>query len=104
MNETLMRVLAGAVGLVLGAIYFRGLWWTVRKAVSSSRPAAWFLGSMLLRMSMVLAGFHLVGRGHWDRLLVCLVGFIIARWIVMRLTRTPAGHPDSAGKEIRHAA
>ena len=37
-------------GLVLGAIFFGGLWWTVRKGLSSQQPALWFLGSMLLRM------------------------------------------------------
>ena len=43
-------------------------------------------------MSIVLAGFYFVGRGHWERLLVCLLGFVIARFIVMRLTRTPVEH------------
>jgi hypothetical protein len=41
---------------------------------------------MLLRMAIVLAGFYFVGRGNWQRLVVCLLGFIIARFIVMRLT------------------
>ncbi len=103
MNETLMLVLAGVTGLVLGAVFFGGLWWTVRKGVSSPRPAVWFLGSTLLRMSIVLAGFYFVGRGHWDRMLVCLVGFVIARFIVMRFTRTPIEHVSSRAKEAIHA-
>ena len=49
---------AGAVGLVLGAVFFGGLWWTVRKGVASPRPALWFVGSMLLRTGVVLAGFY----------------------------------------------
>ena len=73
MNETLTLVLAWMAGGVLGAIFFGGLWWTVRKGVSSPRPALWFLGSMLLRMSIALAGFYFVGRGHWERLLLCLL-------------------------------
>ena len=103
MNETLMLVVASVTGLVLGAIFFGGLWWTVCKGVSSPRPAVWFLGSTLLRMSIVLAGFYFVGRGHWDRMLVCLLGFIIARFIVMRFTRTLVEHPNSAAKEASHA-
>ena len=103
MNETLMLVVASVTGLVLGAIFFGGLWWTVRKGVSSPRPALWFLGSTLLRMSIVLAGFYFVGRGHWDRMLVCLLGFVIARFLVMRLTRTPVENPNSAAKEAGHA-
>ena len=103
MNETLMCVVAGVMGLVLGAIFFGGLWWTVRKGVSSPRPAVWFLGSTLLRMTIVLVGFYFIGRGHWDRMLVCLVGFVIARFIVMRFTRTPVERPNSAAKEASHA-
>ncbi len=103
MNETLMLIVAGVTGLVLGAIFFGGLWWTVHQGVSSPRPAVWFLGSTLLRMSLVLAGFHFVGRGHWDRLLVCLLGFVIARLLVMRFTRTPVEHSNSRAKEASHA-
>ena len=42
MNEPLTLVLALAAGGVLGAIFFGGLWWTVRKGVSSPQPALWF--------------------------------------------------------------
>ena len=79
MNEILTLVLALAAGVLLGAIFFGGLWWTVRKGVSSERPALWFFGSLLLRMSITLAGFYFVARGHWERLLLCLLGFVMAR-------------------------
>ena len=91
------------VGLVLGAIFFGGLCWTVQKGVTSKHPALWFLGSTVVRMSIVLAGFYFVGRGDWQRLVACLVGFIIARLIVLRLTRTPIEHPNSTPKEASHA-
>ena len=39
MNETLTWILAAAAGLVLGAIFFGGLWWTVRIGLSSLHPA-----------------------------------------------------------------
>lgn len=103
MNETLILVLAGGVGLLLGAIFFGGLWWTVRKGVSSPRPALWFLGSTLLRTSIVLGGFYFVGRGHWERLVACLLGFVVARFLVMRLTRPPVENHTSRVKETSHA-
>ena len=103
MNNFLILALALVAGLLLGTIFFGGLWWTVRKGVSSEHPALWFLGSMLLRMSLVLTGFYFVGRGDWQRLIVCLLGFIIARFIVMRLTRTPIEHHNSPAKEASNA-
>jgi F1F0 ATPase subunit 2 len=101
MNEFLIFALALVAGLLLGAIFFVGLWWTVRNGVSAKQPALWFLGSSLVRMSLVLAGFYFVGRGDWRRLVVCLLGFIIARFIVMRLTRTL--DENSKTKEASHA-
>jgi len=103
MNETLTLVLAWLVGGLLGAIFFGGLWWTVRRGVSSPRPALWFFGSLLLRMSIVLAGFYSIGRGNWERLVACLLGFIIARFIVMRLTRNPIEGQNSTTREASNA-
>ena len=51
-NETLMLVLACAAGGGLGAVFFGGLWWTVRKGVSSKQPALWFFASLLVRMAL----------------------------------------------------
>ncbi|MEJ2652622.1 MAG: ATP synthase subunit I [Gammaproteobacteria bacterium] len=103
MNEWVTLALALAAGLVLGAIFFGGLWWTVRKGVSSKRPALLFLGSMLLRTGVVVAGFYVVSDGHWQRLLACLLGFIIARFIVTRLAGPPLEHYDAPAKESGHA-
>ena len=102
MINFLFLALALVAGLLLGMIFFGGLWWTVHKGIFSNRPAFWFIGSRLLRMSFVLVGFYFVGRGDWQRLVACLVGFIIARLIIMRLTRTHIEHPIKA-KEVGHA-
>jgi F1F0 ATPase subunit 2 len=102
MTETLSLMLALLTGMVLGAIFFGGLWWTVRKCVSAKQPALWFFGSGLLRMTTVLAGFYFAAHGHWERLLVCLLGFVIARVIVTRLTRT-VEKPIYWTREASHA-
>jgi F1F0 ATPase subunit 2 len=104
MNETLTLVLASVAGVLLGALFFGGLWWTVQKGLSSKRSALWFLGSLLLRMSIALAGFYFVSGGHWERLLVCLLGFVLARLIVTRLTGPPVEHHNSPAKEAGHAS
>jgi F1F0 ATPase subunit 2 len=80
--------LAWMAGLVLGAVFYGGLWWTVQKGLSSPQPAVWFLGSFLVRTGMVLAGFYVVSGGRGDRLLACFLGFLLARVVVTRLTRS----------------
>jgi F1F0 ATPase subunit 2 len=72
-------------------MFFGGLWWTLRRAVVSQRPARWILGSLLVRVSLVLAGIYLVSGHDWERMLSCLLGFAMSRLIVTWLTRPPGG-------------
>ncbi|HEU0234566.1 MAG TPA: ATP synthase subunit I [Gallionella sp.] len=103
MSEIMLSALALLAGILLGAIFFGGLWWTVLKGVSARQPALWFSVSLLLRTSIALAGFYLVSGADWKRLLACLVGFIIARLVVTRLTAVPAAKVAGV-KEAGHAS
>jgi len=103
MNETLTLVLAWVSGTGLGAIFYGGLWWTVRKGVSSQRPALWFFGSPLLRMGIAVAGFYFVSGSHWERLLLCLLGFVMARLVVAWLTRPAGENQTRPAQEASHA-
>ena len=103
MNETITIVLAWLAGVGLGAIFFGGLWWTVRKGASSPRPAFWFLVSALLRTGIALTGFYLVAGPDWQRLLACLLGFVMARLVVTRLTRPATEKSFCRPQEASHA-
>ena len=54
-------------------------------------------------MSIALAGFYLCRGGHWERLLLCLLGFVIARLVVTWLTRLPAKADTQPTQEASHA-
>jgi F1F0 ATPase subunit 2 len=84
-SEAMMSILSVFAGAALGAIFFVGLWWTVRRALTSQLPALLVLGSMLGRTGLVVVGFYFVGDGQWQRLLFCLAGFIFARVILVRM-------------------
>jgi F1F0 ATPase subunit 2 len=100
MSDIPFLALAFIAGASLGAFFFGGLWWTVHKGVASESPALWFVGSLLLRTAVVLAGFYFVAQAHWPRLAACLLGFVIARVIVVRrLKRLPAEVPTQLEKE-----
>lgn len=91
MSEVMQPVLALLAGMLLGAMFFGGLWWTVQKGVTSPRPALWFLGSLLLRSAITLSGFYFVAGDDWKRLLACMLGFILARFIAARMATPPMG-------------
>jgi F1F0 ATPase subunit 2 len=103
MSNAEVLVLAGIAGVFLGAVFFGGLWWTVKQGVASQRAGVWFLGSLLIRAGISVAGFYFVSGGEWDRLLACLFGFTIARFIATWLSgrRIASGH--STAKESGHA-
>ena len=77
--------------MILGGIFFGGLWWTVKRGLQSKNPAKWFFLSLVVRIGITLAGFYFVGRGHAERMVACLVGFILARFIVDRMTISKGG-------------
>jgi F1F0 ATPase subunit 2 len=104
MTDTLTLAWAVGTGVVLGAFFFGGLWWTVRKGSVCRRPALLFLSSFLLRTSIALAGLYFVAGGHGGRLLACLLGFVIARLIVTKLTGPPVVPRTSPVKESGHAS
>ncbi len=58
---------------------------------------------MLLRMSITLAGFYFVGREDWQRWLLCLLGFVLARLVVKWLTRLPVEHHKARVLETSYA-
>lgn len=98
MNELRLFV-SLLIGIALGAVFFGGLWWTVQRAMASERVGLWFSGSLLVRTAIVLAGFYLACGDDWQRWLVAVLGFSVARVVVSRITR-----PNSETAEGHHAA
>jgi F1F0 ATPase subunit 2 len=88
MNDVTAFSIVLIAGFLLGAFFFGGLWWTVRKGLNSQNPVWWFFGSTLLRTGFAMAGFYFTSRGDWRKFVVCLIGFVVARVLVTRLTRT----------------
>lgn len=79
---SLALALGGGIGL--GIFYFGGLWMTVQRLPTARRPVFMSLGSFFGRLAVVLGGFYFVMGGHWERLLVCLLGFLCARFVLVR--------------------
>jgi len=82
MNEVLKIVVAVFAGAFRGLIFFGGLWWTVRRVVTSTNPALFLLSSLLLRLVLVVGGFYGVSHGEWRKLAASLAGFLLARLFV----------------------
>jgi F1F0 ATPase subunit 2 len=95
MNDVISLSVVLMAGILIGGFFFGGLWWTIQNGLTSKNPALWFFGSTLLRLSAALAGFYFIAGTDWRKLLICMLGFLIARLLVTRLTRTPRGGIDA---------
>ena len=82
-----MIILALIGGLILGILFFGGLWITIRKTLGTNYAALWMIGSSLIRTGIVLTGFYFIAEGNLIRLLASVAGFIAARYLVLRVTK-----------------
>jgi F1F0 ATPase subunit 2 len=71
-------------GGLLGAFFFTGLRWSIRRGLSSRRPVIWFSLSPLVRTLVVLVGFYFVSAGNGVAMVACLVGFVLCRVLLTR--------------------
>ena len=104
MSDFLLLFVAMLAGFLLGALFFGGLWWTVHKGIQSENPAFWFLGSLLLRTGLVLAGFYFGSQGHWSKFVAYLLGFIVARVFVVKWLATKPPEPLTSTARETHVA
>jgi F1F0 ATPase subunit 2 len=83
----MMIVIALISGLILGIIFFGGLWLTVKKTLGTKYVVLWFLASTFTRTAIVLTGFYFVAKGNLTQLLISVLGFVAARFLVLWTTK-----------------
>ncbi len=95
-----MLIMAFLGGTLLGLPFLDG--WTLTKSLRSSSAGAWFFGNSIFRTVVVLVGIFLITYGQWPRLVACLLGFILARILVVQWQRPHASNLSLA-KEVDNA-
>lgn len=89
MIESIFSMLIALIaGIILGVFYFGSLWITVRQLPTTAYPARLFIGSFIGRIVVTMFGFYLIMDGQWQRILIGLGGFILARIILINFGKT----------------
>lgn len=99
MNDLVMYLLVLFGGSCLGFLFFGGLWFTSKKMLTSKKVVLWYLGSLFLRVGITLLGFYYIGQNSLEYMLICLLGFISARFIVIRMTKAKGIKPMKLEKD-----
>lgn len=72
------------VGGMIGWVYFKGLWETVRRLPEADSPYGLMILSFTARTLFALGGFYILTDGQWERATAALLGFFIMRTILVR--------------------
>ena len=88
MSEMMHNIAILIAGIVIGIFFFGALWYTVKKALPSSIPALWFFCSFIIRTGITVFGFYFVAAGSMQSLLLCTIGFVLARFVVTYHTKS----------------
>ena len=101
MSETVAVILSALAGAVVGAVFFAGLWLTVRGLPGARRPGLLTAASAVGRIALAVGVLVAVARGgSWVRVVACLGGFVAVRIALVRWVKAkrPAGG-QAAGRE-----
>jgi len=85
-HEVIGLLPALLAGVLLGIVFFGGLWFTVRLGLGTKKTALIFTASFMVRITIILFGFYYIGANSWQKMLVCLGGFLLARIVITRIT------------------
>lgn len=78
-------------GFIAGLMYFTGLMITIRRIRWVRRPGYFLMASFVLRAACIGAVFFAVSNGHWQNVAACLIGFLLARQLMITLWKPSRG-------------
>ncbi|MBU0908996.1 MAG: ATP synthase subunit I [Proteobacteria bacterium] len=78
------------IGFAVGLVYFQGLWLTLSRYSGQKNLGSKLLLSFLIRLTLAIGIFYYSMQDDWQRLILLLIGFLIARQVMIRRLREPA--------------
>lgn len=87
MERLFCAVVAGCLG---GAMFFGGLWWTVRQLASVKHPQRMLMASFLVRAVLLFVLAYAAGIEQFDSVIGYFAGVMVSRAVVTRFIRTVA--------------
>ena len=75
-------VLAFAGGVILGLLFFGGLYITVQKMDTVKNPAIIMIISFILRMAVLVVAFYFISKSGYKEVLFALAGVILSRFVI----------------------
>jgi len=74
-------------GIILGLIFFGGLYYTTQKLPKAKKPALLMFSSITIRMIILVGGLYLIFSNEISRLLIAILGVFISKYIVVKYVK-----------------
>lgn len=91
-HDTIFLVLQLTAGIGISILYYGTLWLTIQVLPLVRHPKILMLGSFAGRMIIILSASYLIIMcmdGHWERLMACMLGFLLTRLFLIRYCFNP---------------
>lgn len=82
-------LLAFIAGVLLGVLFFGGLYLTVRQLTTMKHPALFMMLSLILRLVVVAGGIYLIMDGEVRNMLSAMAGILLVRFVLIRKLGKP---------------
>jgi F1F0 ATPase subunit 2 len=97
----ILAVAGLAVGILVGLVFFGGLWWTSQRLATARRPGFLVATSLLVRMIVIAATLVVLARVDVVMLAGGVIGVVVARMVLTRAAMNdrfsgPHRPPDTA--------
>lgn len=76
-------IVAFIVGILVGSLFFGGLYLTVKKLTSLKYPALFMMLSLIVRLVILAGGIYLIMDGGIKNVLSAMAGIILVRFVMI---------------------
>ena len=76
-------IIAFIVGILVGSLFFGGLYLTVKKLTSLKYPALFMMLSLIVRLVILTGGIYLIMDGGIKNVLSAMAGIILVRFVMI---------------------
>lgn len=84
------------IGLLLGSIYFGGLYYSTQKFNNAKNPALFMILSFILRMGFLITGFYYLSKSGYKNILIGLLAVMLVRFFMLFSIKN---HPSKSNTE-----
>jgi F1F0 ATPase subunit 2 len=94
---TITIVIGALSGLMLGVLFYGGLWLTIKAAKKKRQPLPLFAASFIVRSMVTISGLFLLARSGPASMLAAVAAMLLIRTLLVRRIRLSRSAEEAGG-------